>query len=118
MARGRTVAQLLQAELGTGLFDRDTEAQAGVAAAQMLRNNPNRLAFIYMNLSVGDTHRIRAGKNPTATAGLTVGPGEWRSFWYREDGMLPTREWFVLSSGAASAYFIQEILSTRSEGTE
>ncbi len=115
MARGRTVAQLLREELGTELFDRDIDAQAGVAAAQMLRNNPNRLAFIYWNLSAGDTHRIRAGKNPTTTIGHVVGPGEWRSFWYREDGMLPTREWFVLSSAAASAYYIQEILSAPSK---
>ncbi len=115
MARGKTVAQLLKQELGTELFDRDINAQAGVAAVQMLRNNPNRLAFIFWNLSAGDTQRIRAGTNPTTAIGHVVGPGEWRSFWYREDGMLPTREWFILSSAAASAYYIQEILSTSSE---
>lgn len=110
MARIKTLKDLLATELGVETSERETEGTAGVASARLKRQNPNCIAFIYMNLSVGDTHRIRPNRPATTTAGLIVGPGEWRSFLYREDMILPGREWNVISSAAASPFYLLELV--------
>ncbi len=112
MARLWTVADLLADELGIATYDRETSAQAGVAAAIAVRNNPNRIGLLVQNLSI-NTLYLRPGRPPTSTVGIVLASNEWRSFLYREDFSLPTREWWILASAAASDYYILELLLRR-----
>ncbi len=105
-----TLRDLLAKELGVSTYDQEITANADVAPTIAIRQNGSRIAFVYVNLSAGDTHRLRPNAAPTATAGLTVGPGEWRSFFYREDFSLVGLEWQVLSSAAGSAFYVLEVL--------
>ena len=113
MAKITTLRDLLIKELGVETYERETSATAGVNSSQLLRQNGSRIAFVYMNLSTGDTHRIRPRKRASTTEGLIVGPGEWRSFLYREDFTLVGQEWHVISSAAGSAYYMLELLLMR-----
>jgi hypothetical protein len=109
MPRITTLAGLLAAELGIATYSEETSAQAGVAAARLMAQNPNRVAWILVNLSSANLY-IRPGRAPTSTVGIPLAPSEWRSALYREDFALVGLEWQIIASAAAADYYLLEVL--------
>lgn len=109
-----SLRELLEARFGTRGFPNENPenlASIGVTAQRLLRGNPNRIAFLYINLSV-DTHYLRFGAAPSATNGIQVGPGggSVRVF-YIDDFDLPAYEWNVLGAAAGGAFYCVEYVT-------
>lgn len=91
-------------------------AAAGLAAAQLLANNPNRLAFTLINLSANAMY-INLDNAVTATNGIYVGPnGGSISMVWNEDFDMVGWEWWVIAAGAASSLLVVEILEEYTPG--
>ena len=116
MGRIKTLKDLLVDELGVETFERETVGQAGLASALILRQNPNRVAFIVVNLSVNTLYMAVRGL-ASATRGIRLGPsGGSLSVFYRDDLILPAREWQAIATAAASDYYVLEVLILGGEG--
>lgn len=111
----KDLAQLVQDLLGVKTFTRinPVKATAGVAAAQVLRQNPNRVAFVYVNLSANDI-RFAPRADVSTTLGIRVASsGGSVTALYTEDFDLVGLEWFDIADVAASAIFVMEWLTQR-----
>lgn len=101
----------MPAELRTTTRINRSLSQLGVAAAQVLRQDPNRLAATIVNLSAA-TFYLSPDRVPSATHGLRVGPtGGTLILNWRDDLHLVGLEWNGLSTVAASDIFIVETVS-------
>lgn len=112
MAAPRTVRDLLEARLGcsiTTVKNRSTAA-VGVAAVEILRQDPSRVAATIVNLSANHVYLSPVGE-PSATAGVLLNPnGGEVSLWWEEDGEMVAWAWKAIADGAASAVFVLESL--------
>lgn len=116
MPRIETLRDLLREELGVETFERETATTAGVVSARLMRQNPNRIAFILYNLSANILY-INPITTPSSTNGIRLGPnGGFVSMYYREDFTLVGREWSIIADVAGSAYYLLEILLLKGEG--
>ncbi len=116
MARIQTLKALLEQELGVATYERETAAQAGVAASQLMRSSPNRIAWILFNLSANVLY-INPLTVPSATRGLRLAAnGGFVSMFYREDFTLPTRDWQIVASAAGSDYYLLEVFLMGGKG--
>lgn len=109
-----TVVDLLEKEIGVRApFHRidPVRTTIGLTALQFLRANPNRVAFSIYNISANVLF-IRPDATPTTTSGFRVGPNTGLAFFFKEDLILPTLEWFgIFDVGAANNIFTLEMLS-------
>ena len=108
---------LLKKQLGVTTYERISAAgvTVGVAASRVVRQNPNRVAFVFVNLSVNSIY-ISPIITPSATRGIRVGPsgGLLRVVW-DEDFSLTGYEWNAIASAAGSEYFLIELLTAPEE---
>lgn len=114
----KTVADLLRERRGvrTSPFVNRALSSVGLTAAQLVRQDPNRPSFLLVNLSVNEMY---AGpfQDVSATKGIRLTPtGGNLSVWWEEDGMVVTREWWVVSVGAASSLLIVEDIIQPDQG--
>lgn len=112
MAELKTLKELLEAKLGVRTFTRINRATStvGVSIQQVLRQAPNRVAAVLVNLSV-NTIYISPDNVPSATHGIRLGPsGGSLVLKWDEDFSLCGYEWNALASAAASDIFIIEQL--------
>jgi len=90
-------------------------AAVGVAAIQVLRNNPDRVGFIFLNLSV---NIIYLSPLPTVAVNagiqLAAGGGGVAMVW-DTDFELISQQWFAIATGAASAIYVLEIIGEHTE---
>ena len=107
-----TLKDLLESKLGVRTYhriNRDTAA-VGVAVGRVLRNSPNRVAAVLVNLSA-NTIYLSPDNIPSATHGIRLGPsGGSLILKWDEDFSTVGYEWNALASGAASDIFILETL--------
>ncbi len=112
-----TLEGLLKKSLGVTTYERISAAGVtiGTTAARVVRNSPNRVAFVFINLSVNSIY-IAPIITPSATRGIRVGPsgGLLRVVW-DEDFSLTGYEWNAVASAAASEYFLIELLTAPEE---
>lgn len=114
----RTLADLVRGKLGAPTFTRENPevTSVGVTPVTILRQNPNRIAWTFINLSTVDIW-LRPLRDPTSSAGIRVGPsgGTAISLW-EEDLDLVGLEWRAIADAAASAIFMIEWLLQREPG--
>jgi len=85
-------------------------AAVGVAAIPVARNNPDRLAFVMINLSANIVY-ISPLPGVLATAGIRLDPnGGLISMVWDEDFELVSHEWYGIATAAASAIFVSEVI--------
>lgn len=86
-------------------------ATVGVAAEEVLRNDPRRLAATIVNLSAGAIF-VAPGRTVSATSGIRLAPnGGSLALTWDEDFDAVGVEWFGIAELAASAVFTLEELS-------
>lgn len=85
--------------------------QIGVAATQILSSNPNRMGFVFVNLSAVSMY-ISPFNTVSATEGIWLAPngGSVSLVWDR-DMEACTSEWWALAGGAAAACYLLEYLN-------
>lgn len=85
-------------------------AAVGVAAIPVIRNNPDRLGFVFINLSANIVY-ISPAPGVLATAGIRLDAnGGMVSMVWDEDFELVSHEWYGIATGAGSAIFVSEII--------
>lgn len=83
-------------------------AALGTTAAEVLRNNPDRLAFLVINLSA-NTIYLSLTRSVGSTRGIRLGPnGGHVAFNADEDGDIVGYAWYGVATGAASAIYVLE----------
>jgi len=107
-----TVRDLLQARLGvrTTPFVNRAASSIGTTAGQTFRQDPSRVAFLFVNLSLNRIYLTPAGV-PSSTNGIRVEPngGSLAVLW-EEDGEMVAWEWRGIADGAASSFFALEAI--------
>jgi len=107
-----TVRDYLLARLGVPTTPRASAAGSvlGLTVGQILRQDPRRVGFIFINLSPNQMFISPIGA-ASATNGIRVGPsGGSVHVLSLEDGEMTAWEWTGIADLAASNYFILEIL--------
>jgi hypothetical protein len=103
-----SVAALLEAKYGVRLLERENPevTAVGVAAVTILKNHPGRVAFILINLSANNLY-VAPNAAVSTSLGVFVPPGGGMlSSSMEDDFTLPTREWWAIAGGAASAIYL------------
>lgn len=107
------LASLLQDRLGVETFDivNRLVTTIGTTAVRVIPNDPNRVAFVLVNLSTGTMH-FGPFSDPSGTKGIQIGSGGGSlvSIW-DEDFSLVGREWYGVSSVAASELLTLELVT-------
>ena len=107
----RDIYELIQREYGFDHMDSGPPV-VGVAAAtevQFLRQDPARVAFVFVNLSANVLMILPTNGVVAATRGIPVPAGGIAAFNWRDDLVLPAREWFVLGTAAAEAWMVVSV---------
>jgi hypothetical protein len=92
----------VEAEFGGPVDILQTVVATGAAASRILQNNPERLSVTFFNLGANDVYLL-FDDSVSATKGIALqASGGAVNMTVRDDQMLPTREWWVISPSGAS----------------
>jgi hypothetical protein len=111
--RSRTRADLLLTRFGVATASHDDPLVAVLPAVPtaFLGLNPNRLAFLIVNLSAGPIY-IKPKPDVAATSGIVLAAnGGSAAFVYDEDFDLVGMEWYGLGAGAGSDIYVEEVVA-------
>jgi len=87
-------------------------AAVGTTAAEILKNNPDRVFFLVVNLSTNIVY-VGLASDVSATKGIRLDAnGGFVSFSVEEDGEAVAYQIFAIATGAASAIYVLEIEKT------
>jgi hypothetical protein len=110
------LADLLRARFGTETspFYNRVAATVGVAAAQLARQTPNRVALGFINLHATQVIYIGPFANVSTTRAVARLGSQGGNAWllWDEDFSLVGEEWFAIADGAATDVLVVELLTT------
>ena len=99
-------------QFGGALNEDERNPVVGVAVAELLGGDPERVLVFFLNLSANSLH-VGLRATVSATNGILLAAnGGSVSFNVIEDGTIPTRQFFVVAAAAASQMYV---LSLRRE---
>ncbi len=109
---GGALAELIDEQFRvstTERTNRDT-SDVDIAPKVVLRNDPGRLAALFINLSASDVY-VGLGYDVSSTKGIRISAsgGAWQLLW-SEDFHLTGREWYGTAAANNSAVLVLEIL--------
>lgn len=88
-----------------------TASVVSSSVSQIMVQNPNRLAFVFFNLSSNVMFLLPAGQ-ATIIRGIRIAPGSGVFFNYKEDLTLPAYPWTAITdAGDSQACLILEVSS-------
>ena len=89
----------------------NTGYTVGATAVEMLKNNPNRVSFIVVNLS-GNSLYMSTSPDVSSANGIYISPNGGRMILQWDvDFELVSQQWYGIATGAGSAVFILENIS-------
>lgn len=109
MAVARSVYDLVAQELGYPVTEVETDTTVGLTVAELMGQNPRRLAFVIVNLSTGNLF-VRPRGQASSTAGIRIASAGTLSVWYKEDYTLPAQRWSIVGDAAGLAYTLIELI--------
>jgi hypothetical protein len=103
----------IERELGADTEPRinpDT-GSVGTTVVRVLPNNPNRFAFVVINLGAAAVY-IRPDNSVSATGGIRLAPagGSFSANW-RDDFHLVGWDWYAIADAAAQDVFVLEVVA-------
>ena len=107
-----SIYDLLNESLGVNASPKEDAliSTVGTSSAQLLRNNPNRVAFIMVNLSGGDIF-LRPQSDATTSEGVQITPqGGSVVVRWQDDFLLPAEAWYAIGSVASSNFYLISLL--------
>lgn len=96
----RTIQDLLEAQLGTSFVERENPESIDnidTAVKDILRPDPSRIAFLFVNLSSTDAIFLRPSGDAATSNGVRVAAGGTLFTSWREDGTTPSKVWSALT---------------------
>lgn len=111
---GKSAFDLLDERFGirTRINQQPVVTQLETTDTLFLRADPNRLAFVVLNLGATNIH-VKPNGGVTATNGIALVAGTGSlSLTLEDDFSLPTLEWHGIATTGAVAIFVLEVLSS------
>jgi len=108
----KSIHQLLSERFGIRVrtvLDPENVTSVGVTATQLVRADPNRLAFTIQNLDTVDSLYVAPDSRPSSTRGILVPPQGAIVVAVDEDFALPAEEWFGVADAAGTPIFIMAV---------
>jgi hypothetical protein len=105
------LSKLITEEFGvkTRVNENPVTNSVGTSFVEILRNNPDRLAFIVVNLSANEVY-LGLERDVSASKGIRLNAnGGILSMTFKEDLATVGRAIFALASGAGSTIYVQEV---------
>jgi len=97
---------LLRATYGIDTIDEEKTELVGTTVSAVLNNDPQRMGVIMYNLSANTIH-VSTRADVSSTKGFAlIGNGSGLAFNWEHDGILITRRWHAIATGANSALYI------------
>jgi hypothetical protein len=103
---------LVRAQYGVDVTEEESPAGlvVNIAGGVLLKNRPPRVAFLAINLSAAVIY-IRPTGAASAARGIVMNPNGGFAFVnFRDDLILPAREWYASSTVDGSAIYVLETL--------
>jgi len=94
----------LKREYGSTILEIENTSATAAAAAEVLKNDPDALAVVFVNFGAFAVF-LTLAQNAPAGSGIPVQPGGSVSMIVRDDLTLPARAWFASSPGGASSLY-------------
>ena len=102
-------AEFLRTRYKGELTEDETSVTLGTTVSTVIRSNPDRLGLLILNLST-NTMYISITNGVSATDGIRLGAnGGSLSLNVTDDGMIQTRTWYGVSTGAGSSVYVLEL---------
>lgn len=111
-------ADLVRAQYGIDVYEEESLAGAvvTVAGGVLVRNRPYRVALLVVNLSNNTIYLRPTGPASATRAVVLVALGGFMSINFRDDMVLPAREWFASCTIGDSAVYTLETLIMKPQG--
>lgn len=109
-----TLQDVLDREFGVKTFPRFNPENSSVAITPtlLLSNNPNRLAWVIVNLGLNDIH-IGFDQEVSATNGILIAnSGGGLNFVWKEEFNLVGYSVYAIATGGASSVYVMSIEAT------
>ena len=102
-------AEFLRERYAGELTEVEATATIGTTFGQVVPSNPDRLGLLIINLSANTVY-VSINSDVSATNGIRLGAtGGSVSFNVTDDGMLLTRTWYGLATGAGSSIYVLDL---------
>tara|TARA_R110000824_G_scaffold89382_3_gene219187 strand:- start:2625 stop:3002 length:378 start_codon:yes stop_codon:yes gene_type:complete len=102
-------AEFLRDRYKGELTEDETSVTVGTAVSTISGANPDRLGLLLLNLS-SNTIYVSIDNSVSATNGIRLGAnGGSVALNVTDDGMIQTRTWYGLATGAGSSMYILEL---------
>ena len=113
MTMAKSAEELVQERLGTKTRTNDVPVttSVGTASVVVLRQDPTRLAAVFVNLSANNIF-IKPGGAAATSSGIRLNSNGGSAIFVVEDTFtLAGSEWNAIASGASSDIYILEVIS-------
>lgn len=108
-----TISQYLERQFGVETYPRRNPliSSVGTTALELLRSNPNRLAWLFVNLSANAMYLLDK-PDVSSSNGIRIPPnGGGATFLPEKDLDWLSYQWFVVADGASSNLLVIEHIS-------
>lgn len=86
-------------------------SSVGTTALKLLNNNPNRVSFLVVNMSVNALY-VSPMQDVSSTKGIYIAPnGGFATFQWDRDFELVGQEWWCIGGAAATTLYVLENIS-------
>lgn len=109
MAAYGAALQYAELEFGGPVSETDNTVSVATTATKIVGNNPDRVMLLLVNLG-GTPVNVVPDNDPSSSKGITISQngGSMVSI-VRDDGTLPTREWYGIATSAAANVYVLEL---------
>jgi hypothetical protein len=102
-------AEFLRERYKGELTEDETSVTVGTAVSTVIGSNPDRLGLLILNLS-SNTVYVSIDNSVSATNGIRLGAnGGSVALNVTDDGMIQTRTWYGLATGAGSSVYVLDL---------
>lgn len=110
MAANGAALQYAEIEFGGPVTETDKTVSVATSATRIVGNNPDRVMLLLINLG-GTPVYVRPANNPSDSAGVQLSQnGGSMVTIVRDDGTLPTNEWYGVAPSVAANVYVLEMV--------
>jgi len=101
--------QYAEIEFGGPVAETDSTVSVATTATKLVGSNPDRVMLLLVNLGATPVN-VAPANDPSSAKGITLSQnGGSMVTIVRDDGTLPTREWYGIATSAAANVYVVEL---------